>query len=199
MPPYRVIALGDSLTYGYPFGKNLSWVKLAEQELRIPFLNQGVNGDTFREMLRRLTIDVLDLKPEFCIVLGGANDVYQGMAVALMQSNLSKIASLLKKNKIKPLLGLSPPLRDEVFEKELGKFRRWVKRFAKDHRFVAVDFYSPFLDSKKKRLLPSCLEDGVHPSLKGYQSMAKAAVEVLQHQFTVSRKGKSPKIFQIVK
>jgi len=181
-PPYRVIALGDSLTYGYPFGKNLSWVRLAEQELQIPVLNQGVNGDTFREMLRRLTIDVLDLKPEFCIVLGGANDVYQGMALALMQANFSKIVSLLKEHKVKALVGLPPPVSDGVFEKELAKFRRWLKSFAKERRLAVVDFYSPFIDPKKKKTIPSCYEDGVHPSSKGYQGMAKAAVKVLQNQ-----------------
>lgn len=179
---YRIIALGDSLTYGYPFGKNLSWVKLAEQELRVSLLNQGINGDTLREMLRRLTVDVLDLKPEFCIVLGGTNDVYQGAALSLMQSNFAKIISLLQEHHIKPLVGLPPPLGDDVFEKELAKFRRWLKRFAKEEHFPAVDFYTPFVDPEKKQAMPSCYEDGVHPSAKGYQQMAKAIVKVLQNQ-----------------
>lgn len=180
MPPYRVIALGDSLTYGYPFGKNLSWVEYASKELKIPILNQGVNGNTFREMLRRLTVDVLDLKPELCVVLGGANDVYQGAAQALIQSNFAKITELLLESKIQPLVGLPPPVEDEVFEKELAKFRRWLKIHAKEHSLKTIDFYAPFIDTKKKKPIAACYEDGVHPSSKGYQGMAKAAIKVLQ-------------------
>lgn len=180
MPPYRVIALGDSLTYGYPFGKNMSWVEYASKELKVPILNQGVNGNTFREMLRRLTVDVLDLKPEICVVLGGANDIYQGAAHELMQSNFKKIAGLLVENKIRPLVGLPPPLEDEVFEKNLAKFRRWLKSYAKEEELKTIDFYAPFIDPKKKKPMATCYEDGVHPSSKGYQGMAKAAIKVLQ-------------------
>ncbi len=180
MPPYRVIALGDSLTYGYPFGKNMSWVEYASKELKVPILNQGVNGNTLREMLRRLTVDVLDLKPEICVVLGGANDVYQGAAYELMQSNFKKIVELLVESKIRPVVGLPPPLEDEVFEKNLAKFRRWLKSYSKEEEFKTIDFYAPFIDPKKKKPMSSCYEDGVHPSSKGYQGMAKAAIKVLQ-------------------
>ncbi|HEX5033774.1 MAG TPA: GDSL-type esterase/lipase family protein [bacterium] len=179
-PPYRVIALGDSLTYGYPFGKNLSWVEYAAKELHTPILNQGINGNTLRDMLRRVTIDVLDLKPEFCVVFGGANDVYQGVDLALMQSNLLKLLELLDEHDIRPILALPPPLEDEVYEKILGKFRRWLKARAKEQKIPVIDFYAAFIDSKKKKPTPAFYEDGVHPSSKGYQAMAKAAVKVLQ-------------------
>ncbi|HKY63024.1 MAG TPA: GDSL-type esterase/lipase family protein [bacterium] len=179
-PPYRVIALGDSLTYGYPFGKNLSWVEYTAKELHTPILNQGINGNTLRDMLRRVTIDVLDLKPEFCIVFGGANDVYQGVDLELMQSNLLKLLELLDEHEIRPILALPPPLEDEVYEKILGKFRRWLKARAKEQKIPVIDFHAAFIDPKKKKPTAAFYEDGIHPSSKGYQAMAKAAVKVLQ-------------------
>lgn len=180
MPPYRVIALGDSLTYGYPFGKAMSWVMYTEQAVGVPILNQGVNGDTFREMLQRLTRDVLDLRPEYCLISGGANDIYQGMSQQLMEANLKKILDRLKEAKIKPVLGLPPPMEDGEMEKELGKFRRWLKKNAKDRSLKVMDFYGAFIDPKKKKPIPAFYEDGVHPSSKGYQAMAKEAIKVLK-------------------
>lgn len=180
MSRYRVIALGDSLTYGYPFGKALSWVHFTEQALGLPILNQGVNGDTFREMLQRLTRDVLDLMPDVCVVSGGANDVFQGMDDKLMQSNVAKIIERLAEAKILPVLGLPAPVEDEVMEKELAKLRRWMKRAAKEQGLKVVDFYSACLDPKKKKPIPGYFEDGVHPSSKGYQAMSKEAIKILK-------------------
>ena len=176
MAPFRIIALGDSLTYGYPFGNPLSWVQLTSDEIGVPILNQGINGDTLAHFLRRINSDVLDLNPEFCILLGGTNDVYQGVDVELMKSNFTKLTDKILAHKILPVVGLPPPTQDEVFEKPLTKFRNWLKRHAKAHSLKVIDFYGPFLD-KKKRILSVNLEDGVHPSSKGYQVMAQAAVK----------------------
>jgi lysophospholipase L1-like esterase len=180
MALYRLIALGDSLTYGYPFGKAMSWVHYTEQALGVPILNQGVNGDTFREMLYRLNRDVLDLQPQWCIVSGGANDVYQGMDPKLMEANFKKILSRLKESKVRVVVGLPAPVEDAVYEKELAKFRRWLKKTAKDLSLKTIDFYAAFIDPKKKKLIPSYFEDGVHPSSKGYQAMAREAIKALK-------------------
>lgn len=178
MAPFRIIALGDSLTYGYPFGNPLSWVQLTSDAIGIPILNQGINGDTLAHLLRRLNTDVIDLNPEFCILLGGTNDVYQGVDVELMKSNFTKLTEKLLEHNILPIVGLPPPTQDGVFEKTLTKFRNWIKRHAKAHSLKVIDFYNPFLD-KKKRILSANLEDGVHPSSKGYQAMAQAATKAL--------------------
>ena len=82
--------------------------------------------------------------------------------------------------KIRPILGLPPPVEDEVFEKDLGKFRRWIKKFALEKKFAVIDFYRVFFDPKKKKIFPGYFEDGVHPSMKGYQAMAQAAVKILK-------------------
>jgi lysophospholipase L1-like esterase len=180
MPLYRIIAIGDSLTYGYPFGKPLSWVEQASQALGIQILNQGVNGNSLKEILRRLTIDVLDLSPEYCIVMAGANDVYQGYDLELMKANLMKITERLTEYKIIPILGIPPPILNKVHEKKMIKFRSWLKTFARKNKFKVIDFYASFLDSKKKRVVKSNLDDEVHPSLAGYQTMTRAAIKVMQ-------------------
>jgi len=180
MPPFRVIALGDSITYGYPFGQAMSWVEYASKDLKTPILNQGINGNSLGQMLKRIIVDVIDLQPKFCVVLGGSNDVYQGTDFKLMQASFEKILRHLDEAGIQPLIGLPIPIEDEAYEKILGKFRRWLKKIAKERSLKAIDFYSAFLDPKKKRPVPSYYEDGIHPSSKGYQAMAQAAVKVLR-------------------
>lgn len=178
MPPYRVIALGDSLTYGYPFGNPLSWVQIASERLELPILNQGINGDTLGHLLKRVNFDVLDLHPEFCTLLGGTNDIYQDGDVEAMKTAFTGLADKITAGKITCVVGLPPPISDSNLEKTMAKYRNWLKRYAKAEGLPVIDFHKPFLD-KAKRILPGTLEDGVHPSSKGYQLMAEAAVKVL--------------------
>jgi acyl-CoA thioesterase I len=176
----RIIALGDSITYGYPFGNKYSWVELLSEKLGLPIINAGANGNNFRDMLNRLLTDVVDQKPDYVIFLGGANDVYQGNDVEGMEERFKKILKVLKESKIKTILGLPPPLEGKEFEAELAKFRRFLKKFAKDHRLPLINFYDPFLDSRKKKPGMGLLEDGVHPSAAGYKLMAEVAYPAVQ-------------------
>lgn len=171
MSAYEMIALGDSLTYGYPFGKPLSWVQRVSEELDIPILNQGVNGDTLAHMLKRLFHDVVDFQPKYCLVLGGTNDVYRHISTDLMETNFANLTELLLREGILPIICLPPPVKDRAFEEQLVNYRRWLKRHARSHKLPVIDFYRPFLD-KIKRMRPGYLEDGVHPSTKGYECMA---------------------------
>jgi len=176
----RIIAYGDSLTYGYPFGNKYSWVELLSEKLGIKILNAGSNGDALRDLQNRLLIDVVDQKPDYVILMGGTNDVYQGSAQADMEDRFKKILKTLKENKIKAILGIPPPIVEKEMEERLAKFRRFVKRTAKESNLPTINFYDMFFEAKKKRPNPSLLEDGVHPSAAGYKLMAETAHAAIQ-------------------
>ena len=87
------IAMGDSLTVGFiptlftsqPYSDFLkeyadSFLKGSGREdiLRIRIINRGVNGDLTSNMLLRFRQDVVDLKPDYVVILGGANDIGWG-------------------------------------------------------------------------------------------------------------------------
>lgn len=73
----KIVALGDSLTYGYMISPGSKWVDIinrSQNEFNI--LNRGINGDTVRNMSRRLASDVVAYKPDSALIWGGANDFY---------------------------------------------------------------------------------------------------------------------------
>src|SRR4030095_8198281 len=183
MPLARIIAFGDSITYGYPFGNRYSWVELLSEKLGMKILNAGVSGDTLRDLQNRLLIDVVDQKPDYVLLMGGANDVYQGSDLGDMEERFKKILKTLKENKITVVLGLPHPIAEKEVEERLAKFRRFVKKTAKDSNLPTINFYDPFFEAKKKRPNPSLLEDGVHPSAAGYKLMADVAHSALQKIF----------------
>lgn len=180
MPQFPIVALGDSLTYGYPFGRKYSWVERLSQNLGVPIANEGVNGNTLREMHSRIMVDVVDYDPRFVLFLGGVNDVFHGISLEAMENHFKNTIDFLSKNKIKTIVCLPPPLREPQYEKTLKSFRRFITNYARKKKLPVINFYSAFLDRSKKRMLPSLTEDGIHPSVDGYERMAETALPVLK-------------------
>jgi len=177
----KLIALGDSITYGYPFGQKYSWVEIVSQKLGFAIENSGINGHTLRDMHHRLLYDVIDSKPDYVIVMGGANDVYQGHKQEQLEQNFMKIAQAVEEHGIKPIVALPPPVEEKNYEAILSGFREFLRKKAKKSKWPLIDFYTAFLDPKKKTKKPQAglLEDGVHPSAMGYRLMADVAAPAL--------------------
>ena len=67
--------LGDSLTYGFPYGPKVSWLNILAENLDIASLNYGVCGETTSDMSLRLN-GVLRIEGlTHLMIFGGANDV----------------------------------------------------------------------------------------------------------------------------
>ncbi|MCB1214892.1 MAG: hypothetical protein KDK66_05390 [Deltaproteobacteria bacterium] len=179
MTPYQIIALGDSLTYGYPFGPRCSWVASLSQALGQPILNQGVNGDCLQDMLARLDRDVLDLCPKHCLILGGSNDFYQGIPYEKIKLTYLKILEELKEEKVQAWIGLPPPVREKKVEKQLQTFRNWLVRLSRQLKVPRLDFYKAFVHPKSGRIKAGVLEDEVHPSLAGYEMMGEVVRQTI--------------------
>ena len=81
MKEIRLVALGDSLTYGYGVLSHIAFpsrlaAELPEKRPEIDWkvYNRGINGETTREAKLRLDGGVLRLKPHICTILLGSND-----------------------------------------------------------------------------------------------------------------------------
>ena len=170
----KLVALGDSITYGYPFTPDVSWVERLRQETGWMVVNSGVSGDTFLDMALRLETDVLAHKPDLVILMGGTNDVYVGMSQPQIQNSFSGIIQKLQAENIKIIVGIPLPV-DDASERPLKLWRSWLRQFCRDKGLDIIDFYQDFVTDEGLIKEELCL-DGCHPGFRGYEIMGDRAV-----------------------
>lgn len=176
----RVVGLGDSITDGYPYSHQDSWLHIVCERLGYEYWNMGINGDLTEGMLSRVP-SVLTVNPDLVIVLGGTNDAFHHRPLETVKSNITRIVMELRGAVKSPIviLGLPIPINDEYEEELLSSYRNWMKEFASEHRITVIDFYAGMVDPKTGHILPNFDADGCHPNVEGYKEMAKIAEDVL--------------------
>lgn len=169
----KIVCLGDSTTYGFPYGPEYSWTSMLAEQINCQVVNKGINGNTTEDMLMRFKRDVVDLKPDCVIITGGINDVVQGESLAAITFNIEKMVNIALEHGIKVVLGLPTPVDYPAWENVLKNLRNWIKQFATMNNLPVIDFCKAFYDEadglKKHLLLP----DGGHPTREGYKEMFK--------------------------
>lgn len=167
------LALGDSITWGFPHGPSVSWTAHVADALGMPVDNQGVNGDTLDGMHDRLSnLLAGGRRYRFATVLGGSNDVGWGFQPRAMADNLVRIVSLLQAAGTPVVVGLPPPIWiDAALEGRLVKWRAHLR----ENYSPVIDFTGVFSPDDA-----DSLPDGVHPSDAAYRAMATVALPVLQ-------------------
>ncbi|GAB6172158.1 hypothetical protein JCM15765_16360 [Paradesulfitobacterium aromaticivorans] len=175
----KLVAVGDSITEGYPYSKHESWVEYLARELKLEILNHGICGDLTRGMRKRFELDVLAYTPTHVIILGGANDAAAGYPLAEVSANFEAMVEMSRQHGISPMLGLPTPSLLPAEEKYLMQYRNWLKDYAGREGIPYIDFYSPFLAAINEGQADRLFVDEVHPSLEGYKLMGETAVHSL--------------------
>lgn len=168
----RIVAIGDSITWGYPDG--YSWTALTAEALDVEIRNMGINGDTLEGMQYRLQEDVIDRKPDLALVMGGSNDVFQGFAPDEIRDIALEIRGRLEENGIRPVFGVPIPILMSDLHAKLEVFREWLRNEA----HPVIPFDQAFMNESGIRA--GLLPDGVHPTHEGYRLMADVAVAALR-------------------
>jgi len=185
-----IVCLGDSITYGFPYGPEVSWVGRSAKSLRVKMINKGVNGDTTRQMLRRFARDVSSLSPAYVIIMGGTNDAFIGATPENIQNNVIDMAAKALDDGICPVIGLPAPVNlynpdgflpdfVGIAAFELDSYRELIKDFANEELLPVLDFYTPLLDPETGRANPDYFVDEGHPNETGYEVLTGAALEML--------------------
>lgn len=167
----KIVAIGDSITYGFPYTPAQSWVHLTGRELGIPFINQGVNGDTTAGMLHRFKQDVINLSPSHVIIMGGTNDAFAKADEAIVFNNIRQMIEQAIYSSVVPLIGLPIPCIYREDEYMLGVYREDMREYATANSIKVIDFHAGFIKSSQM-----LYDDAVHPNTAGYNIMANICI-----------------------
>ncbi len=163
----RVVFMGDSITEGWALPNKR-------------YINRGISGQTTPQMLVRFRQDVVDLHPAAVVILAGVNDIAGNTGpstIEMIENNLMSMTDIARGNHIAVVLCSVLPANHFSWKPDLApaqdivRLNQWMKRYAADHRFTFVDYWSAMADDKQG--LPASLSaDGVHPNEAGYRVMA---------------------------
>lgn len=175
MKEFRLVAFGDSLTYGYGVLSHIAYpFRLARElpeknpQLRWKVYNRGINGETTREAKERLESQVLWLKPHLTVILLGSNDSalnegqyrtpweYEHNMMFILERLLAEKHgdSAFHSGVCLPVLVTPPPVVDTDFypfttTDRIEKYGEIVKKLAKGYHCPVIDVYQAFLDIKE--------------------------------------------------
>ncbi|MFW7379460.1 MAG: arylesterase [Oligoflexus sp.] len=169
----KILALGDSLTFGYEVAAEKTWPALLQKKLKdaghpeAEVLNAGTSGATTAFGQQTLRFHLRRHKPDLLIYGLGANDGLRGHEPASIEKNIRETIQYAQKQNMKVLLlGMkAPPNYGSEFPEE---FEKLFQRIAKDLKIEFLPFYLDGVAGKPELNQP----DGIHPNEKGYEIIA---------------------------
>jgi acyl-CoA thioesterase-1 len=182
-----LICFGDSITAGYGLQIGQSFPDALQRDLdsrgyRYKVNNQGESGATTKDAVEELR-SVLLLHPEVVIVEFGGNDGLRGLPPSETRRNLDAVLTGLENAHIKILLAgitLPPNYGGD-----------YIQSFEQVFRDLAAKHHTPFVPMIYKDMVhvPGAIQaDGIHPTAKGSEIIARTLLPVLTPMLHRSRK-----------
>lgn len=176
----RVLAFGDSLTYGSGLLRDEGFVPQLEEWLHAHgapdavVLNAGVPGETSAEGLARIKATLRDTRPDAVLVALGANDLLRGLPTSGMFANLGGILDAVAADDVPSLLaGLpAPPMwRPE----DRTTFRNRFRSLAEKHGSIFVASFFAGMGGQGILAVRRMMQpDGIHPNAAGVRANVAA-------------------------
>ncbi|HEX8412882.1 MAG TPA: GDSL-type esterase/lipase family protein [Sphingomicrobium sp.] len=175
-----IVFLGDSITEG--------WKDQYGSFFKPGRVGRGIGGQTTPQMLLRMIPDVVDLKPRAVHIMAGTNDIASNtgaMTQEMTRDNIRGMAAIAGHHKIKVILASIPPAANFPWRPGLNtlqpirELNRWIRSYAAEIGATYVD-YHPALANASGGMKPGMANDGVHPTVAGYQAMERVIEPVLR-------------------
>lgn len=169
----EIIFLGNSITFGG------NWSELLD---RTKVVNHGVAGDNTVGMLHRMFY-IHQIKPKFCFIMAGINDLYADASVETTFRNYMMIIDSLRLHNIIPIiqstLHVNPKWkRTKEKNPEVEKLNLLLKDFAQKNLIQFVDVNSVLSDNGILR--DEFTSDGVHLTATAYLLWRDLLIPILK-------------------
>lgn len=168
----RVLAIGDSLTFGYGAPPEASWpVKLGELT-GWQVENAGVNGDTSAGALQRLPA-LLAAGSYDAILIGiGGNDMLRGVAASATRDNIAGLLGQARAHTPHVALLATPaPDAMRAFVGSLSDAPFYEEVAKSGQALLVANVYSSVLSDASLR------SDRIHANAQGYAKIAQLLAE----------------------
>lgn len=169
--------LGDSLTQGFPFGEQVSWLYVLGEKLGIQTENHGVCGENTSEMKRRLPDILQNEKLTHLLIFGGANDILldrrrvQNIVADICAMQETAVSYNIKVGCVLPIIPA-----EKYFVNEFEKLRESIKKNSLNNVLMA-DFQPALF---KEDSYDNFLSDGVHLTIEGNNNIGNYAAIILK-------------------
>ncbi|MBD2664168.1 lipolytic protein G-D-S-L family [Richelia sinica FACHB-800] len=202
--PLKIVALGDSLVYGYGDPEKGGWVEQLRRWWMLPdspghvLYNLGVRGDRTQQVAQRLEIEfrhrgeLRNRVPDLIILSVGVNDTPRlGRPTGKNYTDFTQfeleIASLLDQAKqLCPVLfiGMVPvdeskmPFLDCLYYNHSDQYRyKEATRLACQQRQIPyLDIFDQWMQRDENWRKQRITTDGLHPNTLGYQDLLEAVL-----------------------
>lgn len=171
MKEIKIVCLGDSITYGWPWGPEVSWTTMLENVIDGEVINRGIPGNTTSQMMERFDKAVLNANPTHLIIMGGINDIVWQESFDRIVWNLRAMAEKAADHNIKVIFGMPTAVDDEYIEKLTQRIRNWIREYSNQQGIPVIDFDRAFYGLNGEILTELLNADGAHPTKEGYKAM----------------------------
>jgi acyl-CoA thioesterase-1 len=176
-----VVFLGDSITAGLHLAADLAFPAVLQRELAaegLPFVlvNAGVSGDTSSGGETRIDY-ILENKPDLVVIELGGNDGLRGQPTDVVDANLR---SLIYKCRAKyvPVILLGVQLPPSLGPDYVAQFDALFPRLAAQESVPFVPKFMEGVGGVPEMNLP----DGLHPTAKGHERIARNVLPKLREE-----------------
>ena len=177
----RAVLFGDSITR--------NWARYHSDWLDAHnFIGRGIGGQTSAQLLSRVRPDVIELNPEYMVLLIGINDIARNNGYISVENcfkNIVSIVQLAQVNGIKPIMCTVLPTREIGWRKRVGDPRpsidslnTLIRNYAAANNIPLVEYHDA-MQTPDGALRPEFETDAVHPNPAGYVVMEKVLLDVI--------------------
>lgn len=142
--------------------------------------NSGIDGNTTAQLRSRFDRDVAALQPDSCLILGGANDIFRGVPISVIEANLAYLYDACADAGITPVACTLTPVRQgflisdpaeaDALNASIDTLNGWIRTHCEAREIDIVDFNTVVQADPVTYLQ----DDGIHPSEAGHEAMGRS-------------------------